>query len=310
MVDDGFLIGFEDSNGNFVEVGRFNNTADDVTQPLEIKHQNSGERITLDSSGFETSGDIRPGRNLILDQTVADTPNSVIHQYRGQNVTNSIWADSVSDADMLMNGPQNTILDGSDSAQGASSDGVDDFAVASRSTSTQSNPADLPEKKTFGIALTFQTTDASDLTSYFATLSATNSRFSLSDTDFFSGETGNLVFTVQDTDGNSFDVETDPSISFADGNVHICVINKNGNSASDINIYVDDLTTPVSTTIQRAQGFDPTRYDNPGELVFFARDNQGTIERFKQFSAGLFEFSTEPYSQIERNNLKSRRPEV
>jgi hypothetical protein len=53
MVDDGFLIGFEDSSGNFVEVGRFNNTADDVTQPLEIKHQNSGERITLDGSGFE-----------------------------------------------------------------------------------------------------------------------------------------------------------------------------------------------------------------------------------------------------------------
>jgi 3D (Asp-Asp-Asp) domain-containing protein len=35
-------------------VGRFNNTADDVTQPLEIKHQNSGERITLDSSGLKT----------------------------------------------------------------------------------------------------------------------------------------------------------------------------------------------------------------------------------------------------------------
>jgi hypothetical protein len=54
MVDDGFLIGFEDSSGNFVEVGRLNNLADDVTQPLEIKHQNSGERITLDSSGLKT----------------------------------------------------------------------------------------------------------------------------------------------------------------------------------------------------------------------------------------------------------------
>jgi hypothetical protein len=54
MVDDGFLIGFEDSSGNFVEVGRFNNTASDVTQPLEIKHQNSGERITLDNSGLKT----------------------------------------------------------------------------------------------------------------------------------------------------------------------------------------------------------------------------------------------------------------
>jgi hypothetical protein len=54
MVDDGYLIGFEDSSGNFVEVGRFNNLADDVTQPLEIKHANSGERITLDSSGLKT----------------------------------------------------------------------------------------------------------------------------------------------------------------------------------------------------------------------------------------------------------------
>jgi hypothetical protein len=64
MVDDGFLIGFEDSSGNFVEVGRFNNTANDVTQPLEIKHANSGERITLDSSGFETSGDIVVGGSV------------------------------------------------------------------------------------------------------------------------------------------------------------------------------------------------------------------------------------------------------
>jgi hypothetical protein len=45
-------------------VGRFNNTADDVTQPLEIKHANSGERITLDSSGFETSGDISVGGSV------------------------------------------------------------------------------------------------------------------------------------------------------------------------------------------------------------------------------------------------------
>jgi hypothetical protein len=64
MVDDGFLIGFEDSSGNFVEVGRFNNLADDVTQPLEIKHQNSGERITLDSSGADV--------NSIAVGTVAD----------------------------------------------------------------------------------------------------------------------------------------------------------------------------------------------------------------------------------------------
>jgi hypothetical protein len=49
-----YVIGFEDSDGSFVEVGRLENVADNVSQPLEIKHQNSGERITLDSSGLKT----------------------------------------------------------------------------------------------------------------------------------------------------------------------------------------------------------------------------------------------------------------
>jgi propanediol utilization protein len=35
-------------------VGRLKNLADDVTEPVEIKHANSGERIKLDSSGFGT----------------------------------------------------------------------------------------------------------------------------------------------------------------------------------------------------------------------------------------------------------------
>jgi hypothetical protein len=51
---DGYVVGFEDTGGSFVEVGGLENLADDVTQPLEIKHQNSGERITLDSSGLTT----------------------------------------------------------------------------------------------------------------------------------------------------------------------------------------------------------------------------------------------------------------
>jgi hypothetical protein len=49
-----YLVGFEDSNGNFVEVGRLNNALNDVTEPLEIEHQNSGERIKIDNSGFES----------------------------------------------------------------------------------------------------------------------------------------------------------------------------------------------------------------------------------------------------------------
>ncbi|AFH21790.1 hypothetical protein OSG_eHP9_00085 [environmental Halophage eHP-9] len=51
MVDDGYLIGYEDAQGNFVQIGQFNNVADDVTQPIEIVHTNSGETIALSASG-------------------------------------------------------------------------------------------------------------------------------------------------------------------------------------------------------------------------------------------------------------------
>jgi hypothetical protein len=51
---DGYVVGFEDAGGSFVEVGRLENVADNVSQPLEIKHQNSGERVTVDNSGLKT----------------------------------------------------------------------------------------------------------------------------------------------------------------------------------------------------------------------------------------------------------------
>jgi len=62
MVDDGYLIGYEDVNGNFVQIGQFNNVADDVTQPIEIVHTNSGDAIRLGKSiELDTTGDLKVG---------------------------------------------------------------------------------------------------------------------------------------------------------------------------------------------------------------------------------------------------------
>jgi len=62
MVDDGYLIGYEDSQGNFVQIGQFNNVADDVTQPIEIVHTNSGDAIRLGKSiELDTTGDLKVG---------------------------------------------------------------------------------------------------------------------------------------------------------------------------------------------------------------------------------------------------------
>jgi len=58
MADEGYLIGYEDVNGNFVQIGQFNNAADDVTQPLVLRHTNSGETLELDGSSFRPSTQI------------------------------------------------------------------------------------------------------------------------------------------------------------------------------------------------------------------------------------------------------------
>jgi len=62
MVDDGYLIGYEDAQGNFVQIGQFNNVADDVTEPIEIVHTNSGDAIRLGKSiELDTTGDLKVG---------------------------------------------------------------------------------------------------------------------------------------------------------------------------------------------------------------------------------------------------------
>ncbi|UXF50022.1 hypothetical protein 7865G3B6_46 [Haloquadratum phage sp.] len=63
MADEGYLIGYEDVNGNFVQIGQFNNAADDVTKPLVLRHTNSGETLELDGSSFRPSTQIGDTNN-------------------------------------------------------------------------------------------------------------------------------------------------------------------------------------------------------------------------------------------------------
>jgi len=76
MADDGYLIGYEDVNGNFVRIGQFNNAADDVTQPLVLRHTNSGETLELDGSSFRPStqiGDTNNRPNVFADTVDLNT---------------------------------------------------------------------------------------------------------------------------------------------------------------------------------------------------------------------------------------------
>jgi len=76
MPNEGYLIGYEDAQGNFVQIGQFNNAADDVTQPLVLRHTNSGETLELDGSSFRPSTQIGDTNNR--PDVFADTVDSNI----------------------------------------------------------------------------------------------------------------------------------------------------------------------------------------------------------------------------------------
>ncbi|AFH22892.1 hypothetical protein OSG_eHP37_00105 [environmental Halophage eHP-37] len=71
MANEGYLIGFEDVQGNFVQIGQFNNVADDITQPIVLRHTNSGATLKLDGSSLRPSTQI--GETTNRQNVFADT---------------------------------------------------------------------------------------------------------------------------------------------------------------------------------------------------------------------------------------------
>jgi hypothetical protein len=225
-------------------------------------------------------------------------PDSVVHQYRGENFTTSTWTDSVGNSNISINGASASTLNGD---RAASSDGVDDFGVAD-------GPQTLPENESFGVVMVINSSDQTDATAVFDSKDPSDDQFSVADNDFFDGSAGELIFRIRES-GNALVVETDDVVY--DGNTHLICINKNGDDATQINIYVDDMTSPTSVTVHNnISGFNSANYSNTADMGFFANNNlaSGAIEGHKAINATFIEFNEQPYSQQDRLDLKQRAP--
>lgn len=228
-------------------------------------------------------------------------PDSVVYQYPVSTFGSSTWSDDVGTADMSVNGmTSSTFANGDDSVEG---DGVDDHGLAT-------GPETLPENQTLGVAMTIQYQNA-DVPGfeYFGGVSdadAGNGRWGVRGDN--NGPDGCIAFFAQDNASNQIQVYTDNA--YGDGSPRAVVINKHGDTAADIDIFVDDMTTPVSVSVASDSGFDHTNYANTRDFGFYTRNNDGTIQSEIPFHAGIWEFSTEAYTEAEREDFVSRRPEV
>ena len=221
-----------------------------------------------------------------------DIPDSVESQWRREEFADP-WPANVGDVDMSVSGlSKSTFSNGEDSVFG---DGTDAHGLAS-------GPETLATNETFGIAFTIQYPNPDQFDTFFGCTG--DGQFFIRDP---SGS-GTIEIALQDSNSNNLNVETDNQ--YDDGNPHPIIINKRGNSASDIGFYVDDMTTEQSTTINNDQGFDHTNYNLSTDWAFWARNTDGTIDSNIEADMGVIELNSNPYSEEEREEFVSRRPEV
>jgi len=222
-------------------------------------------------------------------------PDSVVHQFVAENFS-SPWPDEAGSGDMTVNGlTASTFSNGEDSVAG---DGSSDHGLAS-------GPNSLPENEAFGVAFTIEGTDKTDLTEFWGVNDGGN-RFTLFQDDA-SGSLGQPVLSLNDgSDGLKIEAKVD----ILDGDVHLVVINKAGDSAADVDFYIDDMSSPVSQNNRIDQAFDHTNYSVSEDMGFFAENAGGSVDGHIEYDTGIFEFRDETYSEDDRNELKDSRPEV
>ena len=217
-------------------------------------------------------------------------PDSLKHQYTAEEFGDP-WTDNIGEEDMAVSGlsKSNDLVEG---------DGMNDFGEA-----------DLEswfKQDTWGMAVTIE---ANDLDHW---LGGAENDFD----DVYrwrSNDGRPEVFFRTQVEGTQIDsvVRADTVIE-GTGDVHLLVINRTGNSASDLEWYVDDMEDENEEAVVETDDgdFSGDDFGDLGMFAFYARDQQGTAENFSEMGAGIWEFNNEPYSEEERQDLLDRRNEL
>jgi len=238
--------------------------------------------------GSTASEVVAPDGSVVFDAG-PDIPDSVVNQYKAEDFTNP-WPDAVGAADMSVNGLTSSTLNGE---SGVFADGLDDRGNAS--------PLRLGANLTWGLAVTI--TGPADGGKLIWSSSANfDDIFAVAD------RSGKFDVFIRADRSGEFGVQSTTTV-WDDTNTYAVVVNKTGDSDSDIEIYVDDMTTDEAT-IRWSGSTDTSQWAGPADSYFYVQENVGSFSDYKEATVGIFEFNTEPYTQQERENFVQRRPEV
>jgi len=153
---------------------------------------------------------------------------------------------------------------------------MNDAAVASTNESgeintTNSTLLNIADDQNISLTFTFELIGLP--------LSNNNRYFGFSSNNFFrvlnmnkNQPDGAFRYDLRDDNGN--DVRLLTNAQFNDGNPHICVITHSGGGVGGVDIFVDDMASPVSTTIRKSGG-DRTNLSASKLTLFGDPDSSG-----------------------------------
>jgi hypothetical protein len=194
---------------------------------------------------------------------------------------------------MTLNGPTTGTLNGSPIVSG---DGVDDIGRASA-------PAQIPQSKRFSVAVSVASASKRDNRFLFGADNGTV-EFQVGDADFFDGSLGEPLFQLTDANGNAITVE--PATDIFTQTPKLLIITKDGDAAQDVQMYIQDMETPVSRTTVDDTGFSSADYSQPFDMGFFGRIERGGAAKQLETTVGRFEFYSDALDEQERKNVKNR----
>ena len=216
-------------------------------------------------------------------------PDDLVYQIRREEFDDP-WPANIGDAEMSVFGLSAT--------NGTISGGSGEYGLADIANL-------IGQRETFGIAMTIGVNWNSDIDHAIAVrdgarLDFLNSRES----------EGTLGFWLDDDSGNSLRVYADTEID--DGDIRPVVINKFGNSANQMELFIGDMSEGADeSTVNLDDDFNHEDFNVGEDLAFYARNDAGSIERQPEnMKMGVFEIKENPFDESERESFVSRRDEV
>ena len=274
---------YDDSSSAFIPINAGDRTFVQDTEPDDLIQGdiwfNTSAEDGTDMLWFD-------GSSLRFLQVIPIIPDVQIHQWKMDEGQGETVGDSISNADAVNNG-----------AEWITGDYTGGFALKGDGDSSEVKIGELNTIEEnilgdFAAAFTITTTEdaAND---FFAndTASFGDERFELRH------DSGELSVIIEDADTDRIHIDTTNG-NFNDGEKHRIFLNKTGNSATDISVFLNG--SQLSTEILSDEDFDSK--PNYNEFYFFSRgggaNHDGVLDNFIIFDDSL----TESQIQKEFNN--------